>query len=276
MKNFSYICLLALLFFCSFVGAELELKINANIGENFSTDFITLTDPSASLGYDNFDFTAPTIPGSYAIFYSSVETKKLSVDVWNSSVGERAINLSYRTYPKTSGTLNLSWGLIGEGYKADLIDYGEDSNYTDAVSNPIDLNADLSYSVVSSGARYFKLTIIYKPNVNLIDDSDGSAGSRGGGGGGSGANKNIQIQNVSNVSDPGDIQLEKSLNEILFENCGAEDNCTSMNNADNQILNSIQSANNDSINRYLIAIIFAGFVLIAIILIIKNKYCHKK
>lgn len=275
IKLNGYFYLLFILFFCSFASAELELKISADIDGNFSTDFITLTDSFASSGYDGFDFVASTIPGSHALFYSNVEMRKLSVDVWNSSVGERVINLSYRSYPLTSGILNLSWDLIGEGYNAYLVDYGEDSNYKNAMSGAIDLNSNLSYNVPSSGARYFRLTISQRPVVNLVDNSDGGASS-GGGGGGDGTSKNIQVQNISNISNLDYIQLKKSLNETLSVNCDAEDNCTNRNNADKQIQNSIQDVDNGLINIYLIAIIFAGFVLIAIILMVKNRYSRKK
>ena len=97
--------LLSIILFVLFINAlriasavELNLTINSKLN-GFNSNFMVLTNPNASVGFDSFDVVARTMFSNYSKFYSNVGEKQLSVDVWNANANMRRINLTFESIP---------------------------------------------------------------------------------------------------------------------------------------------------------------------------------
>jgi len=181
MKRFFVFVSLALFFIC-FASAELSLTINADF-LNYSEDFIAQTSSGATNSFDYaYDAQIPSNqnPAGYAMFYSSVGSKKLAIDSWASA--SRVLTLGFETSPAANGDLSLSWSFSSSAYDGTLKYCGT----VEACSSPIqtvDIEDDSSLTVLNlatSSIVYFKL------DISVVDNSGGDTGGDSGGSGGAG------------------------------------------------------------------------------------------
>lgn len=170
------------------LAADLDLEISASLG-SFNTSFVAQTSSSASTGFDGYDLISPAapLPSNYSRFYSSVGSAQLVVDVWPATSNPRILNLAFTTSPTTSGTLGLSWSSPSSSdYVVTLVDYGTDSNYATSVAST-NMVTSASYSVSSSGTRYFKLNVTNATSTSDTGGTTTTTTTSGGAGGSGGA-----------------------------------------------------------------------------------------
>jgi hypothetical protein len=173
-KNSLLICfsLAILIVISSFVSADyLNLTLSTSLN-GVTSDFVTLTNDNATLGYDGYDFDVQTLPSGYTRIYSTVSTKNLAIDSWNSTSLPRTINLTFQSSGISGSSITYSWQSFGDAYNVTLYDYGSSSTRS-VTPNTTDLLTSSSYTApYSSGSRYLSLVISERAaSVSGLEDT---------------------------------------------------------------------------------------------------------
>jgi hypothetical protein len=181
MKNsFRFVLAVFVLVILSNLTSAFNLTIYASLNngtETFNSDFRVINQTGAATGLDAYDSLSPTLTSGYASFSSVLfgSNIHLGVDSWDAyEVRDRTLNLSFRVYPTTIGTLTLNWSMREVLYDAYLTYYGNDSNREESVSDEINMESNSSYSGYYSGEGYFTLRVVYyHPASDPIDSGNG-------------------------------------------------------------------------------------------------------
>ena len=155
-------CLGVLLFFSTFVVAELNLVVTADL-DNVTTDVFIQTNERAVSGFDIYDLDYPPFPMSSPKLFSVIYeggSRELIMDSWKGE--NRNLQLVYSRDEEDLGVLNLKFnGDISSAFKVVLHDYGKDSGYENEVGGSL-ITGGAVYSIDSSEKkRYFLLDVDY-------------------------------------------------------------------------------------------------------------------
>ena len=193
-------------------ASDLDFRLDAELEGTYTT-FYAETDSGSLTGYDGNDAELPDNPEELpAVLYSSVGGRNLLIDSWPTTLSSRTLYLVYYIPAKSLGRLTLSWNNVSNYRTMSIVDYNDDSAYTDAVRT-ITVTGDGEYTLNQNngnGLRYLKLVTTYNPPSN-------GTGSSTGGGGGAKAPRDlisIDVPHPISIESTGPVEFNLTLENI--------------------------------------------------------------
>ncbi len=158
----------------AYASAEnLNLKLTGEINA-YSSDVYIKTNSNAASTFEAYDMPAPSSPNNLSQFYSSADSQQLAIDSWNFS-NSRTLNMVYTLPEAQTGSINFSWQAITGNYTANLVYYGENSSYSNALAT-INMRTNSSYSagITSNTTLYLQVSVSNFTETATPSCGDGS------------------------------------------------------------------------------------------------------